>query len=103
MSDIEQESKPAAYTLGAPVVDELEATAVIEVFRNKDDESICVAAVIMVQGTVACPVIEDWTFEGPEEKQLFTEIMIDATGRMADFYSSLPKELRERLETEQGV
>lgn len=95
--------EPARYTLGTPVADAVEATAVIEIFRHKNDERICVAAVIMVQGTVACPVVEDWTFDGPAEKTLFQNTMIEATSRMADFYAELPEEVRARLEAEQDA
>ncbi|MCP3669603.1 MAG: hypothetical protein GY814_04090 [Gammaproteobacteria bacterium] len=95
--------EPARYTLGKSVADEIEATAVIEIFRHKNDEKVCVAAVIMVEGTVACPIVEDWKFDGPGERQLFQETMILATGKMADFYTNLPEELRTRLEEDQGA
>ena len=90
----------ASYTIAEPVVDSEDGTAVIEVHRHANEEKVCVAAIVMLKGTVTAPVVEEWSF-GVGEEALFRSVLMEALSKMVDVYSALPAALRERFEADE--
>jgi len=107
MDDIQPitEQEPAIYETGTAVAEG--DSAVIEIYRCKgkgdDYTRLVVAAVMMMDGMVMAPQVEDVAYEGPVEQERYMDKMMEALGEMADYYASLPEEMKKKHDEKQAA